>query len=166
MASNQHKIASTQRQYTLEAMYVIFIKNFPVFVPPKNPIVNIPIQTLYLRRDHYYARRSSLTASAWAACGHIILSYFFTCRHLINGGEISRNRRFSFPCRIVTSRLVMAPKDSITNDGVARRESLTSHENELGEKFCFRAQKRNRYVVATRAFLILFNLFTYLFFSF
>ena len=48
----------------------------------------------------------------------------------------------------------MAPKESNTNDGVARRESLTSHENELGEKSRFRAQKRNRYIVVARAFLI------------
>ena len=33
------------RQYTLEARYVIFIKNVPVFVV-LNPIVNVPIQTL------------------------------------------------------------------------------------------------------------------------
>ena len=34
MASNKQK-KQTARQYSLEARYVIFIKNFPVFVPPK-----------------------------------------------------------------------------------------------------------------------------------
>ena len=48
MASNQQKKKTGNRQYTLEAGHLIFIKNFPIFVPPK-PDRRYPHTNSYVR---------------------------------------------------------------------------------------------------------------------
>ena len=68
MAINQQKNQTDNKQHIVEARDIIFIKTFPVFLPPRPGSEIFPYKLLYLRVDRYYARWPSLPAWAWEAC--------------------------------------------------------------------------------------------------